>query len=76
MTVATEPIAETARSHLETLVPTAAPDEPVAHAVALLSSGQHAMAYAVYILDADRRPSESCQSWRCSPLAARRPYAR
>jgi hypothetical protein len=42
-----EPIAETARSHVETLVPTAGPEEPVARAVALLSSGHHAMADAV-----------------------------
>ena len=56
MIKAIEPIAETARSHVETLVPTAGPEEPVARAVALLSSGHHAMADAVYILDAGHRP--------------------
>jgi magnesium transporter len=55
MIEATEPIAETARSHVETLVPTAGPDEPVAHAVTLLSSGQHAMADAIYIVGAQHR---------------------
>ena len=49
----TEPIAETAQSHLETLVPTAGPDEPVGRAVALLSSGQHAIADSIYIVDAE-----------------------
>jgi hypothetical protein len=53
MSDVTEPIAETAQSHLETLVPTAGPEEPVGRAVALLSSGQHAIADSIYIVDAE-----------------------
>jgi Mg/Co/Ni transporter MgtE len=50
---AREPIAETAQSHLETLVPTAGPDDPVGHAIALLSSRHHAIADSIYIVDAE-----------------------
>ena len=53
MSTAVEPIAETARSHLETLVPTVGANELVTRALERLSSGDHAVADAIYIVDAE-----------------------